>query len=72
MSSTERALDDAVPDLVEAVDDAELEHQPSEITYDEQFYPARPRRLRPSARRVLRNIVRTALSARPTPPTRPT
>jgi trehalose synthase len=62
MSSTERALEDAVPDLVEAVDDAELEHQPSEITYDEQFYPARPRRLRPSARRVLRNIVRNALS----------
>jgi len=24
---------------------------PAEITYDEQFYPARPRRLRPSARR---------------------
>jgi trehalose synthase len=25
-------------------------HEPSEITYDEQFYPARPRRLRPRAR----------------------
>jgi trehalose synthase len=29
-------------------------HEPSEITYDEQFYPARPRRLRPSARRMVR------------------
>ena len=32
-----------------AVDGAE--HLPSEITYDEQRYPARPTRLRPSARR---------------------
>jgi trehalose synthase len=30
------------------------DHEPSEITYDEQFYPARPRRLRPSARRLVR------------------
>ncbi len=30
------------------------DHEPSEITYDEQFYPARPRRLRPSARRLIR------------------
>jgi trehalose synthase len=28
------------------------EHQAPEITYDEQFYPARPRRFRPSARRL--------------------
>ena len=28
------------------------EHQPPEITYDEQRYPARPRRFRPSARRL--------------------
>ena len=37
-----------------ARESAELEsfegHEPSEITYDEQFYPARPRRLRPRAR----------------------
>ena len=33
----------------------------SEITYDEQFYPARPRRLRPSARRQLRDIIRSGL-----------
>jgi trehalose synthase len=33
-----------------------------EITYDEQRYPARPRRLRPSARRVLRDIIRSGLS----------
>jgi len=26
------------------------EHEPSEITYSEQFYPARPRALRPRAR----------------------
>ncbi|HWH99624.1 MAG TPA: maltose alpha-D-glucosyltransferase, partial [Propionibacteriaceae bacterium] len=25
-------------------------HEPSDITYDEQFYPARPARLRPRAR----------------------
>jgi trehalose synthase len=49
--------DERTPDSVE-----ELEHQPSEITYDEQFYPARPRRLRPSARRALRNVLRSALS----------
>ena len=29
-------------------------HVPSEITYDEQFYPARPRRLTPTARRIAR------------------
>lgn len=32
-----------------------VEHEPSEVTYDEQFFPARPRRLRPSARRALRS-----------------
>ena len=36
-----------------------LDPPTSEITYDEQFYPARPRRLRPSARRVLRDIIRS-------------
>src|SRR3954468_6403090 len=30
------------------------EHQAPEITFDEQFYPARPKRFRPSARRGLR------------------
>jgi trehalose synthase len=43
----------------------EIEHQPSEITYDEQFYPAIPRRLRPSARRPLRTRIREALSGDP-------
>lgn len=52
--------DERAPDAVE-----EIEHQPSEITYDEQFYPARPRRLRPSARRVLRSVLRSALSGSP-------
>ena len=33
-------------------DDGSADHEPSEITYDEQFYPRRPRRLRPSARRI--------------------
>ena len=28
----------------------EAHHEASEISYDEQFYPARPRRLRPRAR----------------------
>jgi trehalose synthase len=31
-----------------------IDHEPSEITYDEQLYPARPRRLRPMARRLVR------------------
>ncbi|WP_372517929.1 maltose alpha-D-glucosyltransferase [Solirubrobacter phytolaccae] len=31
-----------------------VEHQAPDITYDEQFYPARPKRFRPSARRSLR------------------
>ena len=30
------------------------DHEPSDITYDEARYPARPRRLRPSARRAVR------------------
>src|SRR3954447_7892103 len=42
-----------------------VEHQPSEITYDEQFYPARPRRLRPSARRALRDVSRQGTSGEP-------
>jgi trehalose synthase len=33
---------------------ADGEHHAPEITYDEQFYPARPKRFRPSARRSLR------------------
>jgi trehalose synthase len=33
---------------------APAEHQGSEITYDEQLYPARPRRLRPISRRLAR------------------
>src|SRR3954463_366896 len=32
-------------------------HEPPEITFDEQFYPARPRRFRPSARRSLRRRI---------------
>src|SRR3954463_3957087 len=41
-------------------------HQPPEITFDEQFYPARPRRLRPSARRALRDVSRSGTSGEPT------
>lgn len=37
------------------------EHLPSEITYDEQRYPARPTRLRPVARRRLRDRLREAV-----------
>jgi trehalose synthase len=40
----------------------EEHHLISEITYDEHLYPARPRRLRPSARRALRDIIRSGLS----------
>jgi trehalose synthase len=34
----------------DAADAPATEHEPSEITYSEQFYPARPRALRPRAR----------------------
>jgi len=37
-------------DAMEAERESTEGHEPSEITYDEQFYPARPRRLRPRAR----------------------
>src|SRR5262249_51730515 len=46
-----------------------IPHEPSEITYDEQFFPARPenlRRRRPSARRVLRDFAKHAFSGSPT------
>jgi trehalose synthase len=58
--------DDAAPTLSTATETTDppvdtagasnggLEHEASTITYDEQFYPARPRRLRPSARRAAR------------------
>ena len=40
-----------VSDDAQDVDrDSREGHEPSEITYDEQFYPARPRRLKPRAR----------------------
>ena len=39
----------------------EERHAP-EITYDEQFYPARPRRFRPSARRSLRRRISDRLT----------
>ena len=38
------------PGVVEATGE---EHEPGEINFDEQFYPARPRALRPRARRKL-------------------
>jgi hypothetical protein len=41
-------VNDETPDL-NAADDSALERDPSEITYDEQLYPARPKRLRPRA-----------------------
>ncbi len=41
--------------------DEEERHAP-EITYDEQFYPARPRRFRPSARRSLRRRISDRLT----------
>ncbi|MGI8715683.1 MAG: maltose alpha-D-glucosyltransferase [Solirubrobacteraceae bacterium] len=41
-------------DFTAGPNDESVDHEPSEITYDEQFYPARPRRLRPSARRIAR------------------
>jgi trehalose synthase len=42
--------------------DDDGEHHAPEITYDEQFYPARPRRFRPSARRSLRRRIADRLS----------
>jgi trehalose synthase len=50
------------PSEAEPVETEPVEHQPSEITYDEQFYDARPRRLRPSARRAFRDVLRSAFS----------
>ncbi len=47
-------------------DEEGIAHKPSDITYDEQFYPAIPRRLRPSARRPLGARIREALSGDPT------
>jgi trehalose synthase len=44
-----------VSDTFEQTQAEGLEHKASEITYDEQFYPARPRRLRPRARRFVRS-----------------
>ncbi|MCX6491271.1 MAG: maltose alpha-D-glucosyltransferase [Rhodococcus sp.] len=44
--------------------DPEVQHEPSEITYDEKFYPARPKPLRPSVRRANR-------SSGPTPDSEP-
>src|SRR3954452_10063764 len=38
-------------------------HQPPEITYDEQFYPARPKRFRPSARSSLKRRIAERRSA---------
>jgi trehalose synthase len=38
------------------------EHHAPEITYDEQFYPARPKRFRPSARRSLRRRISDRLT----------
>ncbi len=47
--------------------DAKEGHEPSEITYDEQFYPARPRRLRPRARlRGLFSRPKVGRSGKPT------
>ena len=34
----------------QAAADEQTQHEPTEITYSEQFYPARPRALRPRAR----------------------
>ena len=42
-------------------EEQEERHAP-EITYDEQFYPARPRRFRPSARRSLRRRISDRLT----------
>lgn len=48
-------MDDEAPEVTEQTGDAgdagveEVEAPPEEITYDEQLYPARPRRLRPRA-----------------------
>ena len=50
-----------------AVPDPEsVDHEPSEITYDEQFYPRLPGRLRPSARRVMRTPARLRENRLPT------
>ena len=48
-------------------------HEASEISYDEQFYPARPRRLRPRARlRLFPRLIGGAQRATRTAATRRT
>ena len=46
----DRADKPAKDDLSASDGDEAVPHEPSDISYDEQFYPARPRRLRPRAR----------------------
>jgi hypothetical protein len=56
------------PDVLAGEAIEPVEHEPSEITYDEQFFPARPERVhrrRPSARRALRNFAKSAFSGQP-------
>ena len=43
----EQLVEKVVERAVEQVVDQLVEHEPSEITYVESFYPARPRQLRP-------------------------
>ncbi|HYP44714.1 MAG TPA: maltose alpha-D-glucosyltransferase [Propionibacteriaceae bacterium] len=54
-------------DALDAEPHATDRHEPSEITFDEQFYPARPRRLRPRAR--LRGIFSRPRAGRTGKPT---
>src|SRR5690349_21071117 len=42
--------DERTDEVADSLEEAAPEHEPSEITYSEQFYPARPRALRPRAR----------------------
>ena len=46
----ERAETPAQGSVDDPEETSEAAHEPSDVSYDEQFYPARPRRLRPRAR----------------------
>ena len=59
----QESLRDRTDTTDEFLEQPTAEHQAPEITYDEQFYPARPQRFRPRARRSLRRRIADRLGA---------
>ena len=61
----EPTLTDTIQDEQTDIAEAALEHEPSEITYDEQFYPGAPERLRPLVARRRGACCATSRAPRP-------